>query len=56
MTHYNPYVSQLIEKGYTTRECQKPAAEKQFPLNIHGRIYNSKEEYDSALADYINGL
>ena len=55
-THYNPYVQQLIEKGYTARECQKPAAKKQFPLNIHGRIFNSQKEYDDAVADYINGL
>lgn len=56
MTHYNPYVSQLIEKGYTTHECQKPAVKKQFPLNIHGRIFHTEEEYKEALADYINGL
>lgn len=56
MTHNNPYVSQLIEKGYTARECQKPAAKKQFPLNIHGRIFETEQEYKDALADFINGL
>lgn len=56
MTHYNPYVQNLIEKGYSARECQKPAAKKQFPLNIHGRIFETEEEYNSAISDYINGL
>ena len=56
MTHTNPYVQQLIEKGYSARECQKPAVKKQFPLNIHGRIFETEEEYKQAVADYINGL
>ena len=56
MTHYNPYVQQLIEKGYSARECQKPAVKKQFPLNVHGRIFETESDYKEALADYINGL
>jgi len=58
-THYNPYVQNLIEMGYDEADCRMVAAasvEKKFPLNIHGRIFNTQKEYDDDLADYINGL
>jgi hypothetical protein len=25
-------------------------------MNIHGRVYQTQEEYDEALHDFINGL
>ena len=59
MTNQNPYVANLIEMGYDEQDCQVVAAagvKKQFPLNIHGRIFNTQEEYNEALADFINGL
>ena len=59
MTHYNPYVETLIEMGYDEKDCRTVAVaglKKTFPLNIHGRIYNTQKEYDDALADFINGL
>ena len=59
MTHNNPYVQNLIEMGYDEADCQTVAAagvKKTFPLNIHGRIYNTQAEYDDALADFLNGL
>jgi hypothetical protein len=59
MTHYNPYVSNLIEMGYDAADCYTVASaglKKQFPLNICGRVYNTQQEYDAALADFINGL
>jgi hypothetical protein len=59
MTNKNPYVANLIEMGYDEADCQVVAeagVKKQFPLNIHGRIFNTQEEYDAALADFINGL
>ena len=45
--------------GYDEADCQTVAAagvKKTFPLNIHGRIYNTQAEYDDALADFLNGL
>jgi hypothetical protein len=45
--------------GYDEADCQVVAnagVKKQFPMNIHGRIFNTQEEYDEALADFINGL
>lgn len=45
--------------GYDEKDCETVAVagvKKTFPLNIHGRIYNTQEEYNEALADFINGL
>jgi hypothetical protein len=59
-THYNPYVQTLIEMGYDEADCRMVAAVGEvnptYPRNIHGRIFETKEQYDEALADYINGL
>jgi len=59
MTHYNPYVQNLIEMGYDEQDCQTVASaglKKTFPLEIHGRVYNTQQEYDDAIADFINGF
>jgi hypothetical protein len=59
MTIANPYVENLIEMGYDRADCETVAAagvDKTFPMTIHGRVYNTQQEYDEALADFINGL
>jgi hypothetical protein len=60
MTHYNPYVQNLIEMGYDETDCRMVAdAGRQnviYPRNIHGRIFETESDYNEALADYINGL
>ena len=59
MTIHNPYVATLVEMGYDETDCQVVASagvKKEFPMNIHGRIFNTQEEYNEALADFINGL
>ena len=59
MTHYNPYVQNLIEMGYDRSDCETVAhagMNKTFPLNIHGRVYQTQKEYDDALADFLNGI
>ena len=56
MTHSNPYVQTLLEKGYSVAECQKPAAKKQFPCTIGYRTFETEAEYKEALADFLNGL
>jgi len=55
----NPYVNTLVEMGYDRQDCEMVAAagqEKIFPCVIHGRTFDTKEQYDEELADYLNGL
>jgi len=46
--------------GYDESDCQIVAAvgdtNVTYPRNIHGRIFNTKKEYDDALADFINSF
>ena len=54
----NPYVENLIEMGYDRADCETVAAagvDKKFPLKMYGRVYNTQEEYDEALHDFLNG-
>ena len=44
--------------GYDRADCETVAAagvDKTFPMTIHGRVYNTQQEYDEALADFLNG-
>ena len=55
----NPYVNNLVAMGYDRQDCEMVAAagrEKTFPCVIHGRTFDTKEQYDEELADYIAGL
>ena len=59
MTIINPYVETLVEMGYDRADCEMVAAagvDKTFPLNIHGRVFNTEKEYKDALADFLNGI
>jgi hypothetical protein len=58
-TNSNPYVQTLIEMGYDETDCRMVASagvKKEFPLNIHGRIFETEAEYKEALADFLNGF
>ena len=55
----NPYVATLVEMGYDEADCQAVAhagIDATYPRMIHGRVYNTKAEYDEAIADFLNGL
>ena len=55
----NPYVENLIEMGYDRADCETVAVagiDKTFPMNIHGKVYQTQEEYDEALHDFLNGM
>jgi hypothetical protein len=62
-SHYNkminnPYVENLVAMGYDRADCETVAVagvDKTFPLTIYGRVYNTQEEYDQALHDFLNG-
>ena len=55
----NPYVNNLVEMGYDRADCEMVAAagvDKTFPCVIHGRTFDTQEQYDEELAEYIAGL
>ena len=59
MTIANPYVENLVQMGYDRADCETVSVagvDKTFPMTIHGRVYQTQEEYDEALHDFINGL
>ena len=54
----NPYIATLVEMGYDEADCQAVAhagVPATYPRQIHGRIFETKAEYDEALADFLNG-
>ena len=54
----NPYVENLIQMGYDRSDCETVAVagvDKTFPLKIYGRVYQTLEECDEALHDFLNG-
>jgi hypothetical protein len=62
-SHYNkminnPYVENLVAMGYDRADCETVAVagvDKTFPMNIHGRVYETQKEYDAALHDFLHG-
>ncbi len=57
--HNNPYVENLVAMGYDRADCETVAVagiDKTFPLNIHGRVYETQQEYDEALHEFLNGM
>ena len=55
----NPYVNTLLEMGYDRQDCETVASagpSKTFPCVIHGRTFDTQEQYDEELAEYLNGL
>ena len=54
MTNSNPYVANLMAKGYTEAELRKPVARPEVPANMR-HIYKTYDEYREALHDFLNG-
>jgi hypothetical protein len=53
MTNHNPYAQQIREQG---KEPSKATAPKRtFPYTVGWRTFNTEEEYQEALADFLNG-
>jgi len=55
MTHHNPYVQTLLEKGYSEKETHVTPRKRTFPCTIGLRHFETEEEYNEALADFLNG-
>lgn len=47
----NEFYPQLAQKGYTAREVSKPSTSRDFPDR-----FDSYEEYQDALHDFLNGI
>lgn len=56
MTHSNPYVEHLMQKGYTESELRQPAAKADYPRTVHGRTFETEADYLDAIYDMLNGM
>ena len=59
MTITNPYVENLVQMGYDRKDCEiasKMFTKKEFPYTIHGRTYQTEEEYNEAIHEFMNGM
>ena len=59
MAIMNPYVENLVQMGYDRKDCEtasKMFTKKEFPYTIHGRTYQTEEEYNEAIHEFMNGM
>ena len=59
MTISNPYVENLVQMGYDREDVEVASTmflRKTFPYTIHGRTYQTEEEYNDAIHEFFNGL
>jgi len=59
MTTSNPYVNTLIEMGYDKQDCEVASTmfqKRSFPCVIHGRQFDTEEQYFAELHEYMNGM
>jgi len=55
----NPYINNLIEMGYDQQDVQVASTmfqKKTFPCTIYGRTYQTEEEYNAAIHEFMNGM
>ena len=55
----NPYVENLVAMGYDRQDCNVASemfTKRTFPCIIHGRQFDTEDEYNEAVADFINGM
>ena len=59
MTISNPYVENLVQMGYDRKDVETASTmfqKKTFPYTIHGRTYQTEEEYNEAIHEFMNGM
>ena len=49
----NPYAQQVLAQGRDLSNA--PAPKREFPCTIGLRTFETEEEYNEALADFLNG-
>ena len=59
MTNNNPYVQNLIDMGYDEQDVQVASTMFQkntFPCVIHGKQFDTEEEYYQSIHEFMNGM
>ena len=59
MTITNPYVENLVEMGYDRQDVEVASTmfqKKTFPCVIHGRKFETEEQYHQELHEFLNGM
>ena len=59
MTMTNPYIQTLVEMGYDKQDVQVASTmfqKKEFPCVIHGRQFDTEEQYLAELHDFMSGM
>ena len=55
----NPYVEQLVQSGYDRQDVETASTmfqKKTFPYTIYGRTFETEEEYNDAIHEFMNGM
>ena len=55
----NPYIENLVSMGYDRQDVTVASTmfqKKTFPCEIHGRVFDTEEQYLSELHDFISGM
>ena len=52
----NPYLTNLLEMGYDSKDTNVPATKKTFPCVNHGRQFETEEQYLAELNELMCGL
>jgi hypothetical protein len=55
----NPYINNLVSMGYDRQDCEVASTmfqKKTFPCVIHGRTFETEEQYFAELHEYMNGM
>ena len=59
MAIHNPYVANLVEMGYDEQDCNVASEmfnKHEFPKYIHGRYFETEQQYLDELHDFLNGM
>ena len=59
MALHNPYVETLVEMGYDRQDCEVSSTmfqKRSFPCVIHGRQFDTEEQYNEELHEFLNGM
>ena len=59
MTITNPYIENLVSMGYDREDVTVASTmfqKKTFPCVIHGRQFDTEEQYNEELHEFMNGM